>query len=214
MPELDGLSQRCFRGLFLEAFNNSSGRAFANRFSGAVCDRRGLEHPALVFWTIQEVVARAVLAPNTLLSLGASVGERCVLLEGKQVDVCKRKAGWAAAWHLADSRFTPGDCHHQLGALEPGGLSLVPDGSMSSSPGPSDLPQPGSRTSWERAISQIKPDNSNSPRHPCQETSLSCFPLLPALENLLGVPVATTAACFAELHPTHLIFQSAFPVEA
>lgn len=91
MPELDGLSQRCFRGLFLEAFNNSSGRAFANRFSGAVCDRRGLEHPALMFWTIQEVATRAVLAPHALLSLGASVRERCVLLEGKQVDVCSRR---------------------------------------------------------------------------------------------------------------------------
>lgn len=33
------------RGLFLEAFNNSSSRALANKFVGSACDRHTQEHP-------------------------------------------------------------------------------------------------------------------------------------------------------------------------
>lgn len=138
------------RGLFLEAFNNSSGRAFADRFAGSACDGQVPEHPAPAFWATPEVAGRAGSAPRALLSLGASGGSSVRCWKGN------RRTCGAAGGRLGGGGIAPGDASPQPGAPGPqpgapgpqpglwvaGSASPVLGGSVSGSPRPAPAWEP------------------------------------------------------------------------
>ena len=80
----------------MEAFNNSSGRAFANRFAGSASDRRVPEHPALAFQATQEVAAKGLHRWGS--SVGCWKGNRQTYVAAES-----RLGCWLATWPTAGS---------------------------------------------------------------------------------------------------------------